>query len=221
MFGGSGLSMFGGFGPNGVLASTPVITAVADGTTVTITIDGDDDVTNQLLYMALGDEDWTNGNQHVGDGDIEISDLERGTTYMFTAYSSTPDAVASLPAPAISIDIAMPDADNIFDVEDRGSAEALLSTNGTEILYHPGGGDDQRAIDAILQYEPIEGSPGGRGPVISIMTRNTADRGISSNEFDRGGDEITIETNIDDPTMRRRLVNMPVQSKGMITLEVK
>lgn len=215
-----GHSMWGGFGPNGVLAATPTITAVAAGTTVTITIDGDPGVTNQLLYKAAADTDWTNGGAHVGDGDIVISELTRGTTYHFVAYSATDDAVASLPSPAVSITIAMPDADNIFDTLDRQGAEALLATDGVEILYHPGGGNDQRAIDAILEYGPLEDKPGGIAPVIGIITRNTATRGISSTEFDRGLDEVTIETNIDDDPIRRPLVAMHRQTKGMIILEV-
>lgn len=215
-----GHDMWGGFGPNGVPATMPTITAVADGTTVTITIDGDDGVTNQLLYKAAADTDWTNGGNHVGDGDIVISDLERGTTYHFVAYSATEDAVASLPSPAVSISIAMPDADNIMDTADRDGAEVLLAIDGTEILYHPGGGNDQRAIDAVLEYGPLEEIPGGKAPLIGIMTRNTAERGISSAEFDRGLDEITIEVNIDEDPQRRRLISMSSQTKGMVILEV-
>lgn len=215
-----GLGTWGGFGPNGVPAAMPTITAVADDTTVTLTIDGDPGVTNQLLYKAAADTDWTNGGSHVGDGDIVISDLIRGTTYHFVAYSATEDAVASLPSPAVSITIAMPDADNTFDTIDRNAAEVLLEANGTEILYHPGGGNDQRAIDAILQYGPLEDIEGGKAPLIGIMTRNTAVRGISSAEFDRGLDEITIEVNIDEDPTRRRLTWMGSQTKGMIQLEV-
>ncbi len=216
-----GLDTWGAFGPNGVPATMPTIIAVADGTTVTVTIDGDEGVTNQLIYKAQADVGWTDGDTHVGDGDIVITDLERGTTYIFSAYSATVDAVVSLFAPPAIITIAMPDADNIFDVEDRQAAEALLSVTGTEILYHPAGGNDQRAIDAILVYGEVEDIPGGRAPVIAIITRNTAERGISSNEFNRGADEVTIETNIDDPAIRRSLVDMSTQTKGMIKLEVR
>ncbi len=211
---------WGGFGPNGIPATQPTITVVADGTTVTVTIDGDADVTNQLMYLASADTDWTNGGQHVGDGDIVISDLTRGTTYIFSAYSISGDSIVSLFAPPAIITIPMPDADNTFDDIDRAAAEVLLDANGTEILYHPGGGNDQRAIDAILQYAPLEEIEGGIAPLIGIMTRNTAERGISSTEFDRGLDEITIEVNIDDTPTRRRLTWMVSQTKGMIQLEV-
>jgi hypothetical protein len=197
-----------------------VIVAVADGTTVTITIDGDDGVTNQLMYAASADADWTNGGQHVGDGDIVIEDLVRGTTYIFSAYSISADSIVSLFAKPAIITIAMPDADNIFDIEDRAGAEALLQTEGQEILYHPGGGSDQRAIDAIVLYGPVQDRPGGIAPVIGLMTRNSATRGISSTEFDRGLDEVTIATNIDEDPIRRPLVSMDDQTKGMITLEV-
>lgn len=217
---GPGLSMWGGFGPNGVPATQPTIAVVADGTTVTVTIDGDAGVTNQLMYKAEADVDWTNGGQHAGDGDIVISDLTRGTTYIFSAYSISGDSIVSLFAPPAIIDIPMPDADNIFDVQDRDAAEALLQTEGQEILYHPGGGNDQRAIDAIVLYGPIQDRPGGIAPVIGIITRNTSVRGISSSEFDRGLDEVTIAANIDDTPIRRPLVAMSDQTKGMITLEV-
>lgn len=217
---GPGLSMWGGFGPNGVPATQPTIKVVAEGTTVTITIDGDDDVTNQLMYLASADTDWTNGGQHVGDGDIVISDLTRGTTYIFSAYSISGDSIVSLFAAPAIVTIAMPDADNIFDTINREATEVLLDANGIEILYHPGGGNDQRAIDAILVYGPLEEIPGGKAPLIGIMTRNTAVRGISSVEFDRGKDEITIQVNIDDDPMRRPLTGMPKQDKAMIQLEV-
>lgn len=217
---GPGLGMWGTFGPNGVLATTPTIKAVADGTTVTITIDGDDDVINQLMYKASADTDWTDGGQHEGDGDIVIEGLTRGTTYIFSAYSSTGDAIASLFAPPAIVDIAMPDADNIFDTINREAAEVLLDANGIEILYHPGGGNDQRAIDAILVYDPLEEIPGGKAPLIGIMTRNTTVRGISSTEFDRGEDEITIEVNINEDPVRRPLTWMTKQDKAMIQLEV-
>lgn len=212
--------MWGGFGPNGVPATQPTITVVADGTTVTVTIDGDDGVINQLMYKASADTDWTNGGQHAGDGDIVIEDLTRGTTYIFSAYSISGDSIVSLFAPPAIVDIAMPDADNIFDTLDRDAAEALLQTEGKEILYHPAGGNDQRAIDAIVLYGPVQDRPGGIAPVIGIITRNTATRGISSAEFDRGGDQVTIATNIDETPIRRPLVAMGLQTKGMITLEV-
>lgn len=215
-----GLSMWGGFGPNGVPATQPTITVDASGTTVTVTIDGDDGVINQLMYKASADVDWTNGGQHAGDGDIVISDLTRGTTYIFSAYSISDDSIVSLFAAPAIITIAMPDADNIFDTLDLQGAEALLATNGVDILYHPGGGNDQRAIDAILVYGPLEEKPGGIAPVIGVITRNTATRGISSTEFDRGLDEVTIETNIDDDPIRRPLVAMLRQTKATIVLEV-
>lgn len=215
-----GISMWGGWGPSGVPSTQPTITVVADGTTVTVTIDGDDEVTNQLMYKAEADIDWTNGGQHADDGDIVVSDLTRGTTYIFSAYSISGDSIVSLFAAPAIVTIAMPDADNIFDTTNRDSSEVLLTAMGTEILYHPGGGNDQRAIDAILQYGPLEDIPGGKAPLIGIMTRNTAVRGVSSAEFDRGLDEITIEVNIDEDPTRRRLTWMRSQDKGMIQLEV-
>lgn len=212
--------MWGGFGPIGVPSTHPAITVVADGTTVTVTIDGDPGVINQLMYKASADADWTNGGQHEGDGDIVIADLDRGTTYIFSAYSISGDSIVSLFAPPAIVEIAMPEADNVFDDIDRAAAEVLLDANGIEILYHPGGGNDQRAIDAILEYGPIEEIPGGKAPLIGIMTRNTTTRGISSKEFDRGLDEITIEVNIDEDPTRRRLTWLKTQTKGMIQLEV-
>lgn len=217
---GSGLSPWGGFGPNAVPANQPVIEVSVLDTTVTVTIDGDDGVTNQLMFMAETDTDWTNGGQHSGDGDIAVADLDRGTTYIFSAYSFTGDSIVSLFAAPVLIDIPMPDDDNIMDTADRDGVEALLAVHGTEILYHPGGGDGQRAIDAVLEYRPLEDIPGGKAPLIAIHTRNTAERGISSAEFDRGLDEITIPVNIDEDPERRRLISMPSQTKGMVKLEV-
>lgn len=216
-----GHSMWGGFGPNAVPANQPTISVSVSGTTVTVTIDGDDGVANQLMYMAAADTDWTNGGQIADDGDIVISDLDRGTTYIFSAYSFTPDSIVSLFAAPVIIDIAMDDADSIMDAADREGVEALLGVDGTEILYHPGGGDDQRAIDAVLVREPIDDIPGGKTRVVEIWTRNTATRGISSTEFDKGLDEATIPVNIDEDPQRRRLVRMPSQTTGMIKLEVR
>jgi len=82
---------FPGFGePVAVAPGQPKITAfsIGDGS-ITVTVDGDAGATNTLWYKIAGsDDDYTEGNNRVGDGDIVQSGLSNGTVYEVIIVSS-------------------------------------------------------------------------------------------------------------------------------------
>jgi len=84
--------------------NAPVISAVAGTDSITVTIDGDSGVTNEVNYKLSTDSEWSDGGSRSGDGDVVISDLTAGT-YQVVAYSSN-DGVLSVPSNMVDITIA-------------------------------------------------------------------------------------------------------------------
>lgn len=78
--------------------TTPAITAADDetGTSVTVTVAGDDTVTNRLYYRSSAATAWTTGLTRVGDGDIQQTGLTAGI-YIFVVVSDD-GGVYSLPS---------------------------------------------------------------------------------------------------------------------------
>jgi len=78
--------------------STPTITLSISGTTATVTVAGDDSVTNQLYYHEIGTDAWTTGNSRSGDGDITASSLSIGHyEFMVQASLAGENSVPSAP----------------------------------------------------------------------------------------------------------------------------
>lgn len=107
---------------------------------------------------------------------------------------------------------------SIFDGLDNQGAEALMQVHSETVTYLPLGGGS-RSIQAIVDRGQVENIPGGMTPATRIMVRNDVTLGISSAEFDRGGDRITFSANIGDVATNRPAKQMPNQTAGMIVLE--
>ncbi len=67
--------------------STPTVSISVATTTATLTIAGDDGVTHQVWYQALGAAAWSDGGTRVDDGDKDVSGLTEGTRYVFVVQS--------------------------------------------------------------------------------------------------------------------------------------
>ena len=87
-----------GTGEVGAAPNAPSITCTAGTNQVTVTIDGDDSVTNYVLYKAATDSDWTAGGNRSGDGDVVVSSLDNDVPYTFCAYSKNAEGLNSLPS---------------------------------------------------------------------------------------------------------------------------
>lgn len=111
---------------------------------------------------------------------------------------------------------------SIFDGLDIAAAEALMAVMAEPITYYPQAGGSRPDIDAIVERLQVGDIPGGSTPMARIMVRNDATLGITSAEFDRGGDRIGFPVNIGeaeaDPP--RPVKQMPAQLAGMILMEV-
>ena len=86
--------------PVATAPAAPTITAwsVASGS-ITITVDGDAGVTNEMFYRAGGAGVPVSGGTRVGDGDITRTGLTNGTVYEVFAQSSTGGVYGPASAP--------------------------------------------------------------------------------------------------------------------------
>lgn len=108
---------------------------------------------------------------------------------------------------------------SIFDGLDQAAAESLMQVMAEDITYLPAGGGS-RSIEGIVERLQVGEIPGGASPMARIMVRNDATLGITSAEFDRGGDRIGFPVNIGETAANRPVKQMPGQLAGMIILEV-
>lgn len=82
-------SIGGAAAEGGEAPGEPALAVVNDGTgtSVTATVAGDDDVTNQLYYREQGQATWTKGASRVDDGTIPQTGLLANTWYSFIVIS--------------------------------------------------------------------------------------------------------------------------------------
>jgi len=87
----------------GTPPAAPAITATAGTGSVTITIDGAAGVTNYVVYKTSGAAAWTSGGSRSGDGDVVISGLTAGTTYLVSAYSDNGEYSTFAPVQVVTL----------------------------------------------------------------------------------------------------------------------
>jgi len=87
----------------GPLPTAPTISVAAGTGQVVVTIDGDADVTNYVLYKSGADSIWTAGGNRSGDGDVTITNLDNNTPYTITCYSVSVNGLSSTPASAVTV----------------------------------------------------------------------------------------------------------------------
>ena len=106
-----------------------------------------------------------------------------------------------------------------FDDELAATAADFLAAFGEEVTYYPLVGD-ARVITVIVVRDgvsPVTGMPVGDGPKTQVIVANSAETGISSDEVDRGGDEVDLEVNLGDTAQRRPITSIVEQDAGMVT----
>ena len=206
----------------GVLAevpevSAPAISAAASDNSIAVGVSGESGVVHYVKYKSGGDVDWLTGGSITGDGTVVISGLDYNASYILTAYSEL-NGIFSPPAAACIVVLSAPlSGENKFDQAVAGSTEITLQVFGEQIIYVPAGGGS-RNILAIIDREAIEGLPGiasVNAPVKYITVANDTTKGISSSEFNSGGDMAVIDDN------SRKLVKIINEDAGMITIEVR
>ena len=107
---------------------------------------------------------------------------------------------------------------SIFDGIDEAAAEVLMMVMAEPVTYYPAAGGS-RSIEAIVERNAVGEVSGGNTPMGRMMVRNSATIGISSAEFDRGGDQIGYPVNLGESASSRPVKQMPSQTTGMIILE--
>lgn len=206
----------------GAAPSAPSVTTSLSGTTLTVTIDGDAGATNYVYYQQLSASAWTSGGSRSGDGNVTISGLVAGVTYVVVVVSKTTAGGYSLPSDAKEITVAESSSTVEFDDQLSEDADIFLSIFGQAITYYPRGGGS-RAIVGIVDQEQVSGIPGVPGantPPARITVKNSATDGISSTEIDTGGDKIGYSVRIGQAAQSRRIGKIISQDHGMLTLEV-
>jgi hypothetical protein len=194
----------------------PTFTIVAASNTVTVTINGDDGVTNVLAWKKENDTAWTTDSRS-GDGDIVVSSLEDDIRYTFIAYSQS-GILFSTAAPA---QLVIFTSDSSAECAFSGDDYISVYGEPTTIVYLPRGGGS-REIEAIVDWEEEADVAGtALSPLIEILVKNNATDGISSNEIDRGGDKVRIPTRIGGSTQDRAIKRILNQDCGMLELEVR
>lgn len=108
---------------------------------------------------------------------------------------------------------------SIFDGIDTAAAAVLLATFAETVTYYPQGGGT-REIQVVIERGVVSDISGGRTPMAIMLVTNDATLGITSAEFDRGGDSISYPVNIGESPKIRPVKEMPSQTVGMILLEV-
>jgi hypothetical protein len=197
--------------------SAPAISAVASDNSIAVAVYGESGAVNFVKYKSGGDVDWLSGGSITGDGTVVISGLNYNATYILTAYSEL-NGVFSPPAAACIVVLSQASSDdNSFDAAVQNSTDIALEVFGEQIIYVPAGGGS-RNILAIIDREGIDALPGiaaVNAPVKYITVANDTTEGISSSEFNAGGDMAII----DDKS--RKLVKITSEDAGMITIEVR
>ena len=204
--------------------STPVVPTFTTATglnSVTVTIDGEAGVTNQVVYKGPGDESWLDGGSRSGDGDVTVSSLDNDVVYIFEVYSI--DAATNNSTPGVAVNITLSeDATNEIDDDLDCMAEIQLDTHGENVVYWPRGGGS-RPIVAIVDREPskkLEGMPHGFSPKLVFWVANDPVIGISSSEIDTGGDLIEVALRIGQVAQKLSMVKIGSQDVGMIKLGI-
>ena len=103
----------------------------------------------------------------------------------------------------------------------RAAVPGLIRQFGEVVTYYPRDGSSGRQIRALVERDLPELVPGlGEITGQSIMVRvtNSSNTGISSDEVDTGGDEISVPLRVGQSAERRRVAQVVSDSGGMVRL---
>jgi hypothetical protein len=203
----------------------PSLSLVSSGTSIIATITGAENATHILKYKGSSDTSWQSAGSRQGDGIITVTGLGYNIPYIFICYSQIDGGVYSLPAVALAATLAAASTDlNPFDAANIASVDAFLNAAGTIRTYLPRNGGS-RPIKVIIDYGQISNLPGvdsANSGTVSITVANDATKGISTAEFDGGGDMINIPWPHEYSSPQNRYIKKPIsQDAGMVTYEVR
>jgi len=113
---------------------------------------------------------------------------------------------------------------DIFDETLKSASAAFFLLPGAEkILYRPRTGA-VRLIDAVITRNEAEQLPAvrmGSLPRFEVLVRNDSAKGISSDDFDGGGDKVDLAERIGEPPRTLRAGEIINQDAGMMLIAVQ
>ncbi len=88
----------------------------------------------------------------------------------------------------------------------RSGTSGLIRQFGEEVGYYARDGSDVRTIQALVLRD---------GPELTVRVKNSDCDGISSEEIDTGGDEISVSLRVGDAAVRRSIIRLIDDATGM------
>jgi len=205
--------------------AAPSLAITATGTTIVAAIAGASGGTHYLKYKGASDTAWQNGGSRSGDGNITLASLKANSPYIFTCYSQVDGGVYSLPAVGVYV-IPAPDSEtvNAFDAANIASVDSYLDMFGKIYDFLPRSGGS-RAIKMIVDYGQIAalpGMPAANSGTVTTTVANDATKGISTAEFDSGGDKVNIPWPREySAKQNRNIVRVISEDAGFVTYEIR
>ena len=85
-----------------LLPVAPTFTIVPGVHAVTVSVEGEDQtVTHVVQYKGTDDREWNSGGSVVGDGDVEITQLDNEVPYIISVHGTSGAGFVSLPAVSV------------------------------------------------------------------------------------------------------------------------
>lgn len=87
------------WGMANLLPAVPTFSIVPGVYAVTVSIENEDQTVNNVVqYKGTDDVDWVSGGNIVGDGDVEIEQLDNEVPYIVAIHGISGAGLVSLPA---------------------------------------------------------------------------------------------------------------------------
>ena len=213
----------------GAITDPPSLSGGRSGSTTTIALivafPTDTDCTQVQVWKRLAGGEWALLDTATVDGQAVADTLAVNASARYLPVALNADDAGDFPGTVLDVD-AVADDDQVSLLED--AALAVLE-NGEDVTYYPRTGSS-RSIRAIIDRNPQAAVPGDVAPkaVIyvvntdgSVTVAGTTIRGISSAEFDTGGDQIEYALRQGDAVLKRRVTVRSKEDRGMLVLEVR
>ena len=191
----------------GTVPDPPTFTMAKGSNTVTLTIDGDASVTNEVRYRTTSQAAWQDGGSSIGDGDVTISGLIDDVPYYFTVYSVL-STIPSTPAPVQPVTFSTTAA-NDWDTAADDMVTPQFDAFKKSGTYLPSAGGS-RDIDIMITFDDNYTTSGNSGgPLAQVTVHNDATTGISQAEIIQGRDQLTMvmKNGTTDNRMIRRILS--------------
>lgn len=203
----------GTYGGSPAIPAVPTVSLVLSDNDVTVTIAGDDDVTNYLYYRASSDSSWQSGGSRSGDGDIVKSNIAYDIPYVFIVKAVDGSDLVNYSQGYIVTATETVASD--FQTNIEGNAKDWIEDFDYKIVNYLPSGGGSRSIKALVDYEGQDASP-----IFIVTVENDSTTGISSSELNRGGDKIQFTDPITGSSISRRIVIILDQDPAIIVLRM-